>query len=64
MGCGLIAKSFAYVYIEGGIIGALLYFICWSLGFWFLFWIFFILGVIKFRRAKIDNPNDPFGENS
>ena len=64
MGLGLVAKSFAYVYSEGNIIGLLLYFIFWCLGFLFLFWVFFILGVIKFRKAYLDNPDDPFGENS
>ena len=48
----------------GNIIGLLLYFIFWCLGFPFLFWVFFILGVIKFRKAYLDNPDDPFGENS
>ena len=64
MGFGLVAKSFAYVYSEGNIIGLLLYFIFWCLGFPFLFWVFFILGVIKFRRAYLDNPEDPYGEKS
>ena len=64
MGFGLAMMSFLFVFEAGSIIGVLLYLILWVIGFPILFLIFFVLGVFKYRRAKLDNPEDPFGENS